>query len=263
MEIPIDHPLLMVLVDPDCLECDHTLQVSERLVRSNVRTGVELRTVDIWEEPDAAVAAEALGHPTALLFVNGHERARQAGSASERRTLRRFLPYLYPDPDEALVALRDQTGNAHDRFSRPAGSTPGPDVIALLSAVPLFRNVSRRNLAKIARFTDETHVDEGDVIARQGAPGDELHVLVAGTVTVERDGVEIARLGAGEVIGEMSIIDGDVRSATVTALSACELLSIHRRDFDHLLDRIPELARDLLVTVTERLRGADRRIVTS
>ena len=126
-----------------------------------------------------------------------------------------------------------------------------------LKNVPLFAALSQRHLEAVARAADEVSVKAGTVLARQDSLGREFLLILHGGARVERDGKELARLGEGDVVGEMSLIDGRPRSATVVAEGATALLVIERRSFRALLDRVPGLQRKILTTLCERLRAAD------
>ena len=127
----------------------------------------------------------------------------------------------------------------------------------VLKGVPLFKELSGRHLSLIARHADEVTVDEGKVLTRQGELGREFLLILEGRARVERDGQVIARLGADEFFGEMSLIDGKARSATVTATTPMTLLVIETRSFRSLLAEIPELQKKILLSLCERLRLAD------
>lgn len=131
------------------------------------------------------------------------------------------------------------------------------DRLDALAKVPLFSGLSRRHLGMIARHADEVKLDAGKVLARQGEHGLEFLLLVDGSARVERNGKLITRLGAGNFFGEMSLIDGKPRTATVIAETPAVLLVVHRRVFGHLLDTVPGLQKKVLLTLCERLREAD------
>jgi CRP-like cAMP-binding protein len=132
-----------------------------------------------------------------------------------------------------------------------------------LKGVPLFGALSRRHLDAVAREADEVQVDAGRVLTRQGTLGREFFLILEGGARVERDGKVIARLGRGDFIGEMSIIDGKPRSATVIAESPTALLVVERRCFVALLDTVPGLQKKLLVSLSERLRAADAALAST
>ena len=134
--------------------------------------------------------------------------------------------------------------------------------IDLLKTVPLFSGLSRRQLTSVAKAADETTCAAGELLARQGMLGREFALILDGRVRVERDGKRIARLGAGDFFGEMSIIDGLPRSATVIAETATALLVIETRSFSALLDTTPGLQRKIMVGLCERLRAADAALAS-
>lgn len=131
------------------------------------------------------------------------------------------------------------------------------DKAEALGKVPLFSGLSRRHLDELARHVDEVRVDAGRVLARQGEHGLEFLYLVEGKAVVERDGKRIARLGRGDFFGEMSLLDGEPRTATVKSETPVTLLVVHRRVFSHLLDTMPALQKKILLGLCQRLRAAD------
>jgi CRP/FNR family cyclic AMP-dependent transcriptional regulator len=134
------------------------------------------------------------------------------------------------------------------------------DKVDLLRNVSLFNQLSQRQLNAVAKHVDEVQLRKGAVLAKQGAQGMEAIIIVDGRARVETDGTMLAELGAGDVVGEMSVIDGKPRSATVIAETPMNLLVLHRRDFVSLLETVPGLQRKLLVTLCERVRQADQAL---
>ncbi|MDR7522690.1 MAG: cyclic nucleotide-binding domain-containing protein [Armatimonadota bacterium] len=129
--------------------------------------------------------------------------------------------------------------------------------VEMLSRVRLFRGLSRRQLEHVARLADEVEVPAGTRLATEGEVGHELYVIVEGeaTVTVGRRTV---RLGPGEFFGEMSLVDGGPRSATVTATTPMKLLVVGHREFWGLLNEAPQLAAKIMRALSERLREAEK-----
>jgi len=136
------------------------------------------------------------------------------------------------------------------------------DKVDVLKKVPLFGELSRRHLDHIAREADEVKEEKDAVLTRQGGLGREFLLILEGSARVERDGTVIARLGPGDFFGEMSLIDGMPRSASVIAESPSVLLVIEARSFQKLLDTVPGLQRKLLATLSARLRAADVRLAS-
>lgn len=132
--------------------------------------------------------------------------------------------------------------------------------IALLQKVTLFRDLSRRQLDQIARLTDEIEVRAGKRLATAGDYGLELFVIVDGQATVKARGGRTARLGPGEFFGEMSLLDGGPRSATVEAASDMRLLVVTRREFWALLESAPPLVLKIMSALSRRVRDAEAAI---
>jgi CRP/FNR family cyclic AMP-dependent transcriptional regulator len=130
-----------------------------------------------------------------------------------------------------------------------------------LQKVPLFAGLSKKELRLVARHTDEVVVKAGQVLCREGESANEFGLIVSGAAEVRRAGRRLAALGPGDFYGEMAILDPSPRSATVTAISACELIVMHRRDFSGLIDSVPGVARKVLAGLARRLREADRRLI--
>lgn len=132
--------------------------------------------------------------------------------------------------------------------------------IALIGGVELFKNFSKKDLGDVARVADEVSYEGGEFLGQQGSPGSEAFVVVSGSVIVRRNGRKVATLGKGDVAGEMSVIDGETRSADLVAGERCEALVIGRREFQGLIDNKPTLQLKLLKTLAGRLREADRKL---
>ena len=131
------------------------------------------------------------------------------------------------------------------------------DRVSVLETVPLFRELNRRNLNRIARYVAEKEVKTGTVLVRQGRREPMFMLILDGTAQVERDGHVLAHLKAGDFFGEMSLIDQLPRTATVTAETPCVLMSIDRRSFQKLLDSVPEIQKKIMLALCIRLREAD------
>lgn len=124
----------------------------------------------------------------------------------------------------------------------------------ILRSVPLFRGLTDQAVTAIAEMAVETSYETGAVLVREDDPGDRFIVLVAGSARVERGGKPIAALGAGDFLGEIALVDGRPRTATVTATSPIEALEIRRDAFMDLMDRSSVVRLGVLMALTERLR---------
>ena len=130
--------------------------------------------------------------------------------------------------------------------------------IELLAQMELFSSCSRRELGQVATVTVPAEFTAGSVLTRQGQSGGLAFVIASGKAEVVRGGKRLATLGPGDVVGELSLIDGKPRSATVKALTDIEVLEISGDDLRRLLRKAPSVVRKLLEALAERLRAADR-----
>jgi CRP/FNR family cyclic AMP-dependent transcriptional regulator len=131
--------------------------------------------------------------------------------------------------------------------------------IGLLAGLPLFESCTRRELGEIASIMIEAEKPAGSYLTREGQDGGLMFVLVEGEAEVlAHDGARnhqvIGRLQPGDVVGELSLIDGRSRSATVRAVTNVRLLEIVRDDFRHLVQRSPKFVRNLLRALSLRVR---------
>ena len=150
----------------------------------------------------------------------------------------------------------------------PPDATPDPhaapaklgqdEKMTYLQRVHLFEACSSRQLRAIARIAEVQEVPAGEVIARTGEPGDRFFVIVDGSARVEVSPQNQGRMGPGAFFGEISLLDGEPRSATVIADTAMRLLVIPRRDFVTLLREVPSLTERMLITLCQRLRSAEK-----
>lgn len=134
-----------------------------------------------------------------------------------------------------------------------------------LASVPLFSHLSPEELRRVGDVTREQRYGRGDTIVSAAEPGDALFVVRTGRVKVvlHADGGReaiLGVLGVGEHFGELSLIDGQPRSASVVALDLAVLLVLRREDFRRQVETSPALAWTLLAELSRRLRQADGKI---
>ncbi len=127
--------------------------------------------------------------------------------------------------------------------------------------ISFFSACTNKELELVSRATTEVRFDAGRVMAAQGKAGHELVVIVSGTARVSIDGHDVATLSEGECFGEIALIDGGPRSATVTAETDVVAEVIGHRELEALLLDSPHVARSLLVGLARRLRAADAQLV--
>jgi CRP/FNR family transcriptional regulator, cyclic AMP receptor protein len=131
-----------------------------------------------------------------------------------------------------------------------------------LAEIDLFHRCTRRQLHELSKLTTELDVDRGTVLCREGEIGRECFVVGRGEATVTIAGEHVATLGPGEFFGELALLDGERRVATVTAATDMGLVVLSRRDFETLLDTVPIVSRQILREVGHRLRVADAQLHT-
>jgi CRP/FNR family cyclic AMP-dependent transcriptional regulator len=127
--------------------------------------------------------------------------------------------------------------------------------IELIKRVPLFSRCTKKELAAIAGEADELVVPEGRTLARQGVTGSEFVVIVEGSAEVRKNGRKINRLGAGDFLGEIALISGAARTATVTTTSEARILVLNDRGFRRLTKEIPSLQASVMKALSERLQA--------
>jgi CRP/FNR family transcriptional regulator/CRP/FNR family cyclic AMP-dependent transcriptional regulator len=136
------------------------------------------------------------------------------------------------------------------------------DSAAALARSQLFHDMPIDTLQELAKSALRRTYRRGDVVVRQGEPGDALYVLLSGEVKVlveapSGERAVVAILGPGDGAGELSLIDGEPRSATVEAIDDVAALVLLRRDFLDFIHQHPDAMERLLVTLVGRLRRAD------
>jgi voltage-gated potassium channel len=125
--------------------------------------------------------------------------------------------------------------------------------VSLLKRVPLFERCSRRDLAKIGSLAREIEYPAGTLVVREGEPGSELFIIVEGEVDVRSGVRKVATLPAGNYFGEIALITGSPRTASVITGTPVRALVIRGRDFRKLLQDSPELQFKVLQEVGRRL----------
>jgi len=132
--------------------------------------------------------------------------------------------------------------------------------IAWLAQVPLFAGCSPENIERLADASGEQVFAPGQVLITQGQVGNGLYLVVSGEVRITTGDEDLARLGPGETIGELSVIDQEPRVATAIAEGETVCLALASWDLIAMLERDPSLAMNLLRTLASRLRRADARL---
>jgi len=125
----------------------------------------------------------------------------------------------------------------------------------LIKAVPLFSRCTRKELEALAAEADELPLPAGKELTTQGQRGREFMVLVEGTADVRRNGRRINQLGPGDFIGEIALLTGMPRTATVTTTSDALLLVLTDRAFRRVVDRMPSVQDRVVAALAARLEA--------
>jgi len=120
----------------------------------------------------------------------------------------------------------------------------------------LKADFNEQELLELSRFGTHVDVPAGTELTTEGTLGQQALIVVAGTAVVLRGGEEIATIGAGEIIGEIALLSGEPRTATVRTETDATLYALSPRDFASMLARCPRLAKRVTSTAMRRLTAA-------
>ncbi len=147
------------------------------------------------------------------------------------------------------------------------------ETMHMLASTPLFAGLTKRQLTAVAKVVDHQAYEPGAVLVREQEEVQRLIIIRSGTAAVTRRGVvstegggvqqgasrRLGTVGPGDVVGELSLIDGKLASASVVAESPLEALLLYRTRFRKLLSSMPELYPRLLVGMAGRIREISHR----
>ena len=122
-----------------------------------------------------------------------------------------------------------------------------------LASVRVFSGLSKKELEKLARWTDEVDVAAGTEIASEGRFAHEFFVIEEGAAVVTHDGETIAELGAGDFFGEIALVETQRRTATVTASTPMRLIVMFEREFKQMEREMPPVADRIRAAIRARL----------
>ena len=224
--------------------------------------------LQIWEPMETA-QANGFSPQTLLMLIEDSDQWLRACAAFA------LDPEKYP---EAIETLKNLTCSDTDFFLREIAThklkigEPMDTIntlsvmerILLLRRVPLLADLSPADLKHVAAIASEHHFLDGETIFEQDEPGDEMYVVVSGEVRVlvengDGNNKEVARRKVGETVGEMSVISGSLRSATLAAAGDVHLLCLDQKSFEGLLRERPEVSLAVMRMLCERLRQVTQR----
>src|SRR3954453_8743145 len=135
----------------------------------------------------------------------------------------------------------------------------------LLSHIPLFSELSRQELERISRVSVARSFPAGVRVFHEGDPSDACYLVRSGDLRVTREhpdgrAIALATLGPGDLFGELAMLDGEARSASVETLTDSELLALPAADVRRLLADRPEISVKLIAALVRRLRETNERV---
>ena len=130
-------------------------------------------------------------------------------------------------------------------------------VLAALGSLELFQGLTRKELGLVAKVAKERSFKPDETLTEEGTAGGRFYAILEGQVSVSVKGREIHKLGPGETVGEMALIDGGPRTATVTAITPVRTITMASWNLRSLLKEHASITYKLLVEVCRRLREAD------
>lgn len=128
------------------------------------------------------------------------------------------------------------------------------EAVRALQQVPLFQGFSDKALSRVADISKEVSHPAGKTVLEEDRSAVGFHLILSGHAEASQAGTVLSTMGPGDYFGEMSLIDGKPRSASVTAKDDLRTLAIPAWNFNRLLDEHPDMSRALLVALSERIR---------
>jgi CRP-like cAMP-binding protein len=125
-----------------------------------------------------------------------------------------------------------------------------------LATVPLFQQLSKKQLRLISQLATELDEPAGTVLIQEGKPGHEFIVVIEGEIEIRHGERVISELGAGCYVGEIALLEHRLRTATVVAKTSVKVEVIGQREFAGLLEEVPELSEKVKATASRRLAEA-------
>jgi Cyclic nucleotide-binding domain/TLC ATP/ADP transporter len=200
-------------------------------------------------------------------------------------TLHLILPDPPEDLDWGLVRSLTQSGNRQVKIvaKRIVDGLPSedpskedameseislPEKILHLRAIQIFQDLSVSELAAVASVTEEVVYPAGEVVIREGEPGDTMYLIIKGEVSVTKrqqgeeasHEIELDRIRAGDYFGEMALFEDVVRSATVRTAEESRLLVLNKQEFTEIVREYPQIALHICRVLSDRIRRLHQKI---
>ena len=132
--------------------------------------------------------------------------------------------------------------------------------VFLLKSLPLFTETPETILAEMAYLMQEREVPQDTEIVKEGEPGNCMYIIHRGEVKIHKGEQILATLKEKDFFGELSLLDTETRSASVTAVTDCVLFHIDQDPFYDLIESRPEVVKGVIKILCKRLRAANEKI---
>jgi hypothetical protein len=243
------------LVIPDHFRVDRAGQVAERKAGRKRIAIRALPSGGTFEQPVPPAQVNQLCLDDAQLAALGQLALRCEQIYGPRRD----IEWAFQDGTLYLLQCRAvTTGKAR---SEAAPGPPPRDPVAALQRVQLFADMDRRQAEQIARLLKLRPFAKGETVIREGSGGAAFFLIDSGQAAVSCNGVQLATFGPGDYFGEIALIDGGPRSATVTALTDLVCYGLTFWEFRPLIERNGGIGWKLLQALAKRLRDANLHVV--
>jgi len=164
----------------------------------------------------------------------------------------------FPDMFARSARRKDPDRQPEQRMRRTRHQTAD-----MLGRIPMFADLSRRHLNRLAADTDELDFEPGQIIVREGDPGEALFVVLSGEAKITRGGRKVGGVVPGDFFGELSAMDGGPRSASVVAATPVRLLRLFRHTLSSLIEDEPVVTVKLVDGIVRRFRQVERQQKTT
>lgn len=134
--------------------------------------------------------------------------------------------------------------------------------VLLLKSLSLFLDTPETILAEMAHLLVDMHIPAKEPIVREGDMGNCMYIITEGTVNVSKGNQVLMQMGPRDFFGELSLLDTETRSATVTATTDCILFRIDQEAFYDLIDSRPEVVRGIIRILCQRIRATNQKLST-
>lgn len=132
--------------------------------------------------------------------------------------------------------------------------------LSWLKSVVIFASTPESVLSSLAQMLEEVRIPSGDTLMQEGEPGDCMYIVVEGELHAYALGKHVGSFAAGEIVGEMAVLDLEPRSASVVAICDTHLFRLGRNVFDQAMSDQPEIAKGIIRMLVHRLRIREDRL---